>query len=423
MPCPSVPIRERRGTTTYRDGGRDKNQVSFPRFESTGATLLFAIKKLRRSDLTFFEYQFQRQNVGNQKALNLNRNVFVDVLFPAAPAVAARISAGGTPAQFHLPVTIYGPGERSVPHVVSRKVLPKTAKQKNWRLNGETVDDPDDDPTRYHDLQAEDVAVLAFEGDAVPTAVWIVLLSQSEPADQALRTEVLAAINNKSMRPISREALTDIVNRTASPNHPIRELLDSDLDEALEEASVGSAAAVRRLRAASSPRRMTAEALQDARRKVEALGLAGEELVNEWLEREVAAGRLRSAVWVSEKNAISPWDFEIEEIDGTHVRVEVKSTGTLFERPLHISHPQIEAAAASTAPRTDLYRLFDLRDSSARLRISKDIRPFAQTVIDAVQTLGDGITPESYTISPERFGTWSEPEVINIPDDEDENDD
>ena len=34
----------------------------------------FAIKKLTRSDLTFFEYQFRRQNAGHQKSINLNRS-------------------------------------------------------------------------------------------------------------------------------------------------------------------------------------------------------------------------------------------------------------------------------------------------------------------------------------------------------------
>lgn len=43
----------------------------------------FAVKKLSRSDLTFFEPQFRVQNAGNQKSINLNRDVFVDQLFPA----------------------------------------------------------------------------------------------------------------------------------------------------------------------------------------------------------------------------------------------------------------------------------------------------------------------------------------------------
>ena len=41
-----------------------------------------AVKRLKRSDLTFFEPQFRRVNAGNQKALNLNRNVLVDTFYP-----------------------------------------------------------------------------------------------------------------------------------------------------------------------------------------------------------------------------------------------------------------------------------------------------------------------------------------------------
>lgn len=34
-----------------------------------------AVKKLTASDLTFFEWHFKNRNAGNQKAINLNRNV------------------------------------------------------------------------------------------------------------------------------------------------------------------------------------------------------------------------------------------------------------------------------------------------------------------------------------------------------------
>ena len=49
----------------------------------------FAVKKLTRSDLTFFEHQFRRQNAGNQESMNLNANVFVDLIFPYARTIAA----------------------------------------------------------------------------------------------------------------------------------------------------------------------------------------------------------------------------------------------------------------------------------------------------------------------------------------------
>ncbi len=127
----------------------------------------FAVKRLRRSDLTFFEYQFRRQNAGNQKSINLNRDVFIDVLFPSAPGIATKNGTAGEPAPFHLRLTIYGPGLRRTPQLVTRSVLPKTRPQKNWRLNGEFVRDPDDDPARYHNLQPDDVAVLALKGTRI----------------------------------------------------------------------------------------------------------------------------------------------------------------------------------------------------------------------------------------------------------------
>ncbi|GJE53071.1 hypothetical protein GOFOIKOB_6147 [Methylobacterium tardum] len=383
----------------------------------------YVIKRLRRSDLTFFEYQYRIQNAGNQKSLNLTRRVFIDVLFPSAPEIAANNGEVGAPKPFHLPLTIYGPGERRIPQIVSRSVLPKTQKQKNWRLNGEFVRDPDEDPNRYHALAADDVGVLAFDGDAFPTAVTLVLLSQAEPGDLGLRTAVLEAINNKAMGVITRDLLARIIEREASPTHPIREVLDSTLDEVLEDAALGSSSAVRRLRNSGSARRMSAKALQNARRNAEVTGRNGELLLNDWLQAEVEAGHLRSAVWTAETNAISPWDFVVEENDGTRVRIEVKSTAGPFERNFHISQAEIEWAAEAEAPRTDLYRLSELQDGTASLRICRDIRAVAAQIVAATSGLGVGIVPDSYTISPVQFGTWSEAVAIEVPDEDDDEED
>ena len=100
----------------------------------------FAVKRLTRSDLTFWEYQFRRQGAGNQKSINLNADVFIDVIFPQA-----RTEAGGYARQFPVPLTIYGPGRRPEPYRITRKIIAAGDRQKNWRLNGEFVRDPDFD--------------------------------------------------------------------------------------------------------------------------------------------------------------------------------------------------------------------------------------------------------------------------------------
>ncbi|MGA4555495.1 hypothetical protein, partial [Methylorubrum aminovorans] len=93
---------------------------------------------------------------------------------------------------------------------------------------------------------------------------------------------------------------------------------------------------------------------------------------------------------------------------------------TQFERDFHISQAEIEWAAEDEAPRTDLYRLFELQDGTASLRVCHDIRALAARVVAAVAGLGLGVVPDSYTISPTQFGTWTEPRPIEVPDDEED---
>ena len=90
--------------------------------------------------------------------------------------------------------------------------------------------DPDFDPTRYHELIADDFVVFGFDGvDGLPTAVYMVLLSQSEPVDLQLLNQVLAIGGGRSMAEVSMAQLQSIVQ--ASPaNHPIRELLETERD-------------------------------------------------------------------------------------------------------------------------------------------------------------------------------------------------
>ena len=43
-----------------------------------------ALKRLTASDLTFFEWHYRSRNAGNQKAINLNTDVFISAAILAA---------------------------------------------------------------------------------------------------------------------------------------------------------------------------------------------------------------------------------------------------------------------------------------------------------------------------------------------------
>lgn len=366
----------------------------------------FAVKRLTRSDLTFFEWQFRRQNAGNQKSINLNADVFIDDIFPYARTVAA-----GQPHQFPVRLQIFGPGLRRTPDNKTRKVIAAGGNQKNWRLNGEFVPDPDDDPTRYHGLAAGDLAVFAFEegrAQPVPESIALVLVSQAEADDARVLADLHAFLGTGRMALLPPDVLGQV--SAASPaDHPIRELLDIEMDVALEEAALGSTEAIRKLRTRPSARRMSAAALAKARASAEANGRNGEVLVNIFLQNALAEGQITAFTWVSEENAISPWDFEVVELDGTVVRVEVKSTGGGFDRSIHISQNEVLAAAEAAAPRTDFYRVFALSDDGGWLRVSQDIAAMCRTINGAVSGLGAGIAPDGYSIDVARLAGWSEP--------------
>ncbi len=377
----------------------------------------FAVKKLTRSDLTFFEHQFRRQNAGNQKSINLNADVFVELIFPYAPAIAA----GDRSRQFLVRLQIFGPGLRRTPDIKVRKVI-RGDTYKNWRLNGEFVPDPDDDPSRYHGLAAGDLVVFAFDESRVkpvPESIALVLVSQAEADDARVLADLQAFLGTGRMALLPPAVLGQV--SAASPtDHPIRELLDIEMDVALEEAALGSTEAIRKLRTRPSARRMSAAALAKARASAEANGRDGEVLVNIHLQKERAEGRIRAFTWVSEENAISPWDFEITELDGTTVRVEVKSTGGGFDRPIHISQNEVLAAAEAGTPRTDLYRVFTLSNDGGWLRVSQGIAGLCQAILGAISGLGIGINPDGYSIDVARIAGWCEPEKLTNVDPSDE---
>jgi hypothetical protein len=257
-----------------------------------------------------------------------------------------------------------------------------------------------------------------LEGDAEPTAITIVLLSQDDQADAAAYRELAVRIGNKKMTVLSSDDLAAAVELVVS-GHPLRELLDPSLDEALEEVALGSAEASRQLRSSRSIRRMTAEALKDAKNRAEASGRLGEVLVNDWLQGEVAAGRLLKATWVAEINAVHPWDFDIIELTGELVRVEVKSTTGPFERSIHISQAEIESAAGVNAPRTDLYRTSEINSAGGLLSICRDVAPLATEILQSIAPLSPEIVPDGYSVKPVRFGAWEKTFRILPADEED----
>src|ERR1700722_16463596 len=148
-----------------------------------------AIKRLTASDCTLFEAVFRSIDAGNQKSINLNADVLIDQLYPGLTATGA-----SSDNEIALPMAIYGPAGKAG-YTITRKII-KNSTYKNWRLNGEFVRGPIDDPSRYDNVRPGDLAVMAFTGVTSPARLDMVLISHTDPADAALYASLNALFGN-----------------------------------------------------------------------------------------------------------------------------------------------------------------------------------------------------------------------------------
>lgn len=362
------------------------------------------------SDLTFFKWHFEHNNAGNQKAINLSRNVFIDALYPLLPDVIADRGDGKLP----LTLYTYGPGLADV-YPLQRKII-KNGAYKNWRLNGEFIFTPDESPTRFNLLKPGDIAVMGFEGSVWPTAIHIDYLAEAIDEDRALRDTADAIIPNKKggMKEITLEELSALVERVNPvENHPLRRfIIDADVVETVQ----GDAQARLRVFRATG-RSMSQEELKTARQKAEETGASGEALVAAYFENHKAAQLIQEFEWISSQNAVAPYDFKLTEIGGLKALLDVKSTTADFKAPIHISMAEIYTMATASE-RYDIYRVFYLREEGGKLRIARDMRSFAKSINDALSALPDGVRIDSVSVDPTKIHFDGEVDLA-FPDDDD----
>lgn len=352
-------------------------------------TRRIAIKKLTESDLTIFKYHHYR-TAGKQKAINLNADVFVEELYPELPEFAR--SRNG---RFPLDLHIYGPGF-SGEYNLQRKIL-KSDSYKNWRLDGEFIDDPIGETGRFDQLSPDDFAVMEFFGDGFPRECKMVLICRQQ--DTELHASLERAVATSRMIRINEAQLTHLTSSSnLSIEHPIFELL---VDAALEDAAFFGTTGTQDLLKNKRIRKLSRQELDRARKRAEDSGFLGEEFVNAYLSWRQKTGEIDSLEWSANENAISPFDFVFQE-SGKKVEVDAKSTRGEFSRKIHISFNELHRMANTTS-RYDLYRVYNMEDAIAKMRIASDLQNFAKEILSAIANVPNNVTIDSVSISPEKL--------------------
>lgn len=364
-----------------------------------------ALKHLTASDLTFFEWHFKNRNAGNQKAINLNADVFIGQLYPALESIVKERDRLGAN------LWIAGPAAAD-PVNLQRKVI-KGASYKNWRLDGEFVHDLEDDPDRFSQLQSGDIALFGFEGELAPETITLVLLASSAPEDHALFSRLALILSGRRMSALEDDALRQLCEDVRVPqSHPVWLLVS---EEDLAEAAVGQAPAVERLLSRPRPARFSREALRKARRAAEEIGRLGEELVDVYLKGRLVVGDIADYEWVSNINAIAPYDFGVQR-SGAWEKLEVKTTSRGFGREFHLPLSELR----DMAHREGVYRIarvYEASEDGAMMRISRECRTYGQSIIAGFGTLPTGVTPNGVTVVPDE-GMFGEEIRVNVPADD-----
>ena len=372
-----------------------------------------ALKRLTASDLTLFEGPFHSLNAGNQKAINLNRDVLVDALYPALPLHAVAVGN-----EVPVAVKLYAPGGTAV-HAVARKIIKHSA-YKNWRLNGEFIRGPDWNPALYDSLQPGVIAVMSFHGDPLPTGLEIVLISPAQADEALLHARLSELLDSKSMRAVTPDQLSMAVADASVPAaHPVRLLaLDPRLITDLEDAAQGGLRGQQKLQSRLGAGKLSPGALAKARQAAEATGREGEQLIDAYLSGHANPGGHWSHVWVAATNAISPYDFQCTsrggEMGDQDFKIDVKSTKGSFDNDIHISLGEIVEAASGSTPYI-LFRVYEMNEEGGKLRRSGDIREFSVNLLASHNSAMPGqVKADSFSVPVQTSGlVWSE--EITVP--------
>ena len=167
----------------------------------------------------------------------------------------------------------------------------------------------------------------------------------------------------------------------------------------IEDAAMGGYEGKKKLLNRQKPRAVNPQDFENARKAAEKSGYEGEELLNELFDSEVNFSQIKNYRWVSKENAISPYDFILDEGESTCCKVDAKTTIGPFGNKIHVSTGELyEMANPKTQYR--IYRIYELKPDSAKFRISGKLREFAESTIEKIEQLQDGITVDSFSIDP-----------------------
>lgn len=141
--------------------------------------------------------------------------------------------------------------------------------------------------------------------------------------------------------------------------------------------------------------------IEKANIRFQQIGRTGEELVNNYLEKEKATGNITSLNWVNKsKETGLPYDFIING----RLYVDVKATSFTFNQHLIFSSQEIDFVTHKTELSYAVFRVYDMNTDIKKLKICKKCLAYMKEINNPIMSLTSCLDAKQVIIKTVKIG-------------------
>lgn len=140
--------------------------------------------------------------------------------------------------------------------------------------------------------------------------------------------------------------------------------------------------------------------IERADKKFHLIGRRGEELVDRYLERQKSEKAINSYVWENKsKESGLPFDFVIND----KIYIDVKSTSLDFDQYIYFSNQEVNFASSKNDV-YKVYRLFNVNESEAVMKICSNCNPYLATMDNNIEKFAGQINDQKAMLQSIKLG-------------------
>lgn len=141
--------------------------------------------------------------------------------------------------------------------------------------------------------------------------------------------------------------------------------------------------------------------IETANRRFKQIGYKGEELINDYLEKEKNSGSITSFTWENKSyESGKPFDFVIDK----KKYIDVKATPFSFDYYMYFSNQEIEFITNTAKLSYAVFRVYDINTEVKKLKICEKCLSYMKEINNSIDSFNENIKTKQARIDTIRFG-------------------